>query len=64
MSKPIVQKTISQTQKAKTLALEKKQAVKQVKDKAMEKTISPVKEKVHEKKEKIIEKFKRTNKDE
>lgn len=43
MKKPIVQKTIVQTKKAKSLALEKTLAVKEVKDKAMEKTIQPVK---------------------
>lgn len=46
------------------MAIEKTLAAKVVKNKAMEKTITPVKEKVNEQKEKIKEKFKRINKDE
>lgn len=44
--------------------MEKSQAAKIIKNKAMEKTIAPVKEKVLVQKEKIIGKFKRVNKDE
>jgi hypothetical protein len=44
--------------------MEKSQAAKIIKNKAMEKTITPVKEKVQVQKEKIIGKFKRINKDE